>query len=70
MGIHHQHLASLCRICWDKIKDHKCKVDSNRFVSEIHQICKDLSLLLLDLPNVHPKLKKSKKDGKVRDSNP
>ena len=29
--IHVQHLASLCRICGDKIKDHiKRKVDTNR----------------------------------------
>ena len=39
MDIHVQHLASLCRICGDKIKDHKRKVDTiNSFVCEIHQI--------------------------------
>ena len=37
------------------------KVDTNRFVSEIHQIWKDL--LLLDYPNVHPQLKKKKTKG-------
>ena len=55
MDIHVQHLASLCRICGDEIEDHKRKVDTNRFVSEIHQIWKDL--LLLDSSNVHPQLK-------------
>ena len=38
MDIHVQHLASLCGICGDKIKDHKRKsneVDANRLVSEI-----------------------------------
>ena len=64
MDIHVQHLASLCRICGDKIKDHKRKVVINRFVSEIHQIRKDL--LLLDSPNVHPQLKKSKKEDKFQ----
>ena len=64
MDIHVQHLASLCRICGDKIKDHMRKVDTNRFVSEVHQIWKDL--LLLDSPNVHPQLKKSKKEDKFQ----
>ena len=50
MDIHVQHLASLCRICEDEIEDHKRKVDTNRFVFEIHQIWKDL--MLLDSPNV------------------
>ena len=36
MDIHVQHLALLCRICGDEIEDHKRKVDTNRFVSEIH----------------------------------
>ena len=49
MDFHVQHLASLCRIYGDKIEDHKCKVDTNCFVSEIHQILKDL--FLLDSPN-------------------
>ena len=41
--IHVQHLASLCPICGDKIKDHKRKVDTiNSFVSEIHQIWKKI----------------------------
>jgi len=39
---HVQHLDSLCRICEDKIKDHKHKVDTNRLVSEIHQIWKEI----------------------------
>ena len=52
MNIHFQHFASLCRICGDKIGDHKRKLDTNRFVSEIQKIWKDL--LLLDSPNVHP----------------
>ena len=59
MDIHVQHLASLCRICGDEIEDHKRKVDTNRFVSEIHQIWKDL--MLLDSPNVHPPLKNSQR---------
>ena len=45
MDIHVQHLSSLCRICGNKIKDHKRKsneVDTNSLVSEIHQIWKDL----------------------------
>ena len=38
-------------------------VDTNRFVSEIHQIWKDL--LLLDSPNAHPQfLKKTTKEVK------
>ena len=59
MDIHVQNLASLCRICGDEIEDHKRKVVTNRFVSEIHQIWKDL--LLLDSPNVHPQLKNSQR---------
>ena len=60
MNIHVQYLASLCRICGDKIKDNKRKVDTiNSFVSEIHQIWKDL--LLLDSPNVHPQFKKNQR---------
>ena len=61
MDIHVQHLASLCRICGDKIEDHKRKVDTNRFVSEIRQIWRDL--LLLNSPNVHSQFKKLKKKG-------
>ena len=57
MDIHVQHLASLCRIFGDEIEDHKRKEDTNRFVSEIHQIWKDL--LFLDSPNVHLQLKNS-----------
>ena len=58
MDIHVQNLASLYRICGSKIKDHERKVDTiNSFVSEIHQIWKDL--LLLDFPNVHPSEKKN-----------
>ena len=61
---HVQHLASLCRICGDKIKDRKRKVDTiNSFVSEIHQIWKDL--LSLDSPNVHPQLKKIKERRQI-----
>ena len=61
MDIHVQHLTSLCRICGDKIEDHKPKVDiiTNHFVSEIHLIWRDL--LLLDSPNVHPQLKNSQR---------
>ena len=59
IDIHVQHLASLCRICGDEIEDHKHKVDTNRFVSEIHQIWKDL--LLLDSPNVHPQFKNNQR---------
>ena len=29
MDIHVQHLASLCRICGDKIEDHKPEVDNH-----------------------------------------
>ena len=43
MDIHVQHLASLGLICGDEIEDHKRKVhvDTNRFVSEIHEIWKE-----------------------------
>ena len=54
MNIHVLHLASLCQICGDEIGDDKRKVDTNRFVSEIHQIWKDL--MSLDSPDVHPPL--------------
>ena len=63
MNIHFQHFASLCRICGDKIGDHKRRLDANRFVSEIRQIWKDL--LLLDSPNVHPQFKKRKKTREI-----
>ena len=63
MDIHVQHLASLYWICGDKIKDHKRKVETNRFAFEIHQIWKDL--LLLDSPNVHPQLKKIKERRQI-----
>ena len=63
MDIHVQHLASLCRICGDEIEDHKRKVDTNCFVSEIHQIWKDL--LLLDSPTVRPQLKKIKERREI-----
>ena len=59
VDIHVQHLTSLCRICGEEIEDHKHEVDTNRFVSEIHQILKDL--LLLDSPNVHPQLKNNQR---------
>ena len=61
MNIRFQHFASLCRICGDKTGDHKRKLDTNRFVSEIQQIWKDL--LLLDSPKVHPQFKKKTKEG-------
>ena len=64
MDIDVQHLTSVWRIFGDKIKDHKRKVDTNRFVSEIHQIWKDS--LLSDSPHVHPQLKKSKKEDKFQ----
>ena len=60
-GIHVQHLASLCRICGDEIEGHKRKVDTKRFVSEIHQIWKDFYQMLLDSPNVHPPLKNNQR---------
>ena len=63
MDIHVQHLASLYWICGDKIKDHKRKVETNRFAFEIYQIWKDL--LLLDSPNVHPQLKKIKERRQI-----
>ena len=59
MNIHVLSLASLCRICGDEIEDHKRKVDTNRFVSEIHRIWNDL--MLLDSPNVHPPLKNNQR---------
>ena len=65
MDIHVQHLALLCRICGNEIEDHKRKISTNRFVSEIHQIWKNL--LLLDSPNDHPQVKtKTKKEGKFQ----
>ena len=63
MDIHVQHLASLYWICGDKIKDHKRKVETNRFAFEIYQIWKDL--LLLDSPNVHPQFKKIKERRQI-----
>ena len=59
MDIHVLPLASLCRIFGDEIEDHKRKVDTNRFVSEINQMWKDL--MLLDSPNVHPPLKNNQR---------
>ena len=44
----------------EKIKDPKRKVDANRFVSNIHQIWKDL--VLLDSPSVHPEFEKKIKE--------
>ena len=43
----------------DEIEDWRRKVDTNRFVSEIRQIWKDL--MLLDSPNVHPPLKNNQR---------
>ena len=57
------HLASLCRICGDKFKDHKRKVVINRFVSEIHQIRKDL--LLLDVSKCSSTVKKIKERRQI-----
>ena len=56
--------VSRSRICEDRIKGHKRKVDTNRLVSETRQIWKEL--LLLDSPNVHLQYekKKSKKDSR------
>ena len=63
MDIYVQHLASLYRICGDEIEDHKRKVDTNCFVSEIHQTWKDL--MLLDSSNVHPPLKNNQRKQKA-----
>ena len=51
--------VSRSRICEDRIKGHKRKVDTNRLVSETRQIWKEL--LLLDSPNVHLQYEKKKK---------
>ena len=52
----------LCRIRRDQIKDQiKHEVNTNRLVSEIHQKKSGKIYLLLDSPNVHPQLKKSKR---------
>ena len=59
LDIHVQLLASLCRICQDKIKDHKRKVDTNRLVSEIHLIWKDL--LTVGFSKRSSKVKKSQR---------
>ena len=57
----------LCRIRRDQIKDQiKHEVNTNRLVSEIHQKKSGKIYLLLDSPNVHPQLKKSKKEGKFK----
>ena len=45
MDIHVQ-MSSLCQIFGDEIEDHKRKVDTNRLVSEIHQIWKDLYIVV------------------------
>ena len=50
--------VSRSRICEDRIKGHKRKVDTNRLVSETRQIWKEL--LLLDSPNVHLQYEKKK----------
>ena len=56
------------RICGDKIKDHiKRKVDTNRASILFLKFTKknfENIYLLLDSPNFHPQLKKSKKEGK------
>ena len=64
MDIHVQHLASLCRIYGDEIEDHKRKLDTNRFVSEIQQIWKDLTLLHGFSKYSSTVKKQSKKEGK------
>ena len=58
--------VSRSQICGDKINGKKRKVDTNRLVSEIHQIWKDL--VLLDSPNVHLRYekKKWKKEGRFQ----
>ena len=57
----------LCRIRRDQIKDQiKHEVNTNRLVSEIHQKKSGKIYLLLDSPNVHPQLKKPKKEGKFK----
>ena len=52
--------VSRSRICEDRIKGHKRKVDTNRLVSETRQIWKEL--LLLDSPNVHLQYEKKIKE--------
>ena len=64
MDIHVQHLASLCQICGDEIEDRKRKVDTNRFVSEIQQIWKDLMLLHGFSKCSSTVKKQSKKEGR------
>ena len=57
----------LCQICRDQIKDQiKHKVNTNRLVSETHQKQSGKIYLLLDSLNVHPQLKKLKKEGKFQ----
>ena len=51
------------RICEDNIDDHKRKVDTNRLVSETHQMWKDL--LLLDSSNVHLQYEKKNQRNKA-----
>ena len=59
MDIHVQHLALLCQICGHENEDHKCKINTNRFVWN-SLIWKDL--MLLGSPNVHPPLKNNQRN--------
>ena len=68
MDIHVQHLASLCRICEDEIEDHKHKVDTNRFVSEIHQNLERFNVVGFSKCSSTVK-KQSKKEGKFQVQN-
>ena len=57
----------LCQICRDKIKDQiKHKVNPPCFWNSQQQKKFGKIYLLLDSPNVHPQLKKSKKEGKFQ----
>ena len=65
MDIHVQHLATLRRICGDEIEDHKRKVDTNRFVSEISPNLERFNIVGFSKCSSTVK-KQSKKEGKFQ----
>ena len=52
MEVHRARLEALCRICGQKIKDHKRKVAASKLTTEVNRIWQ--VSVLVDSPNVHP----------------